>query len=240
MVSGYNGFRKTIIKRATLEDTLQNMQRIAIRDQDQVAELASSLTGDTTKETCENIWMWLRKNTRYKLDRPGYEELRTPARSVVDGEKGLHNPDFGIDCDDYTILVSAMLLSLGIRHEYRVAAYEQKGKFQHIYSVAFDDFGNEYVIDAVPASPKQIKLKSNEFIYIVFFSIINKTRFIVQVESDLASSLYFNKNCLVNNDVYKSTVISKHAGLVKFKVSGRSKDFMIRYIKVKTTSHEEN
>jgi hypothetical protein len=126
MGTTYNGFRKTIIKRATLEDTLQNMQRIAIRDQNQVADLASSLTGDTVEETCENIWMWLRTNTRYKLDRPGYEELRTPARSIVDGEKGLHNPNFGIDCDDYTILVSAMLLSLGIRHEYRVAAYEQK------------------------------------------------------------------------------------------------------------------
>ena len=152
-VNGYQGFRKTIKHNASLDDTLQNMQRIAYRDTWQVAELAKSLQGDTVKETCENIWNFLRQNTRYKLDRQGVEELRTPARSLVDGKKGLTDPAYGIDCDDYTILTSALLLNLGIPHEYRVAAYEAPGQFQHIYVAAFDAFGNTYIIDPVPEIP---------------------------------------------------------------------------------------
>ncbi|MEW7279721.1 LPD1 domain-containing protein [Aquimarina sp. 2201CG1-2-11] len=152
-VSGYEGFRKTLKKNAGLNDTLENMQRIARRDAPQVKALAESLQGDTVAATAENIWNYLRENTRYKLDQNGIEELRTPARSLVDGNKGLTDPNFGIDCDDYTILISAMLLNLGIRHEYRVTAYKQKGKFGHIYPVAFDASGNAFVLDVVPEIP---------------------------------------------------------------------------------------
>ena len=115
--------------------------------------MASELEGDSVQHTANNIWHYLRANTRYKLDRDGFEELRTPARSLHDGKLGLSNKNYGIDCDDYTILVSALLLNLGIEHEYRVAAYKKKGKFQHIYPVAFDELGNEYVIDCVPEIP---------------------------------------------------------------------------------------
>ena len=151
--TGYDGFRKTLKKNSSLADTLENMQRIARRDIYQVQGLASELGGNSVEDTASNIWHYLRENTRYKLDRNGYEELRTPARSLHDGTMGIDNPQYGIDCDDYTILISAILLNLGVEHEYRVAAYKKKGKFQHIYPVAFDELGNEYVIDCVPEIP---------------------------------------------------------------------------------------
>lgn len=153
IVTGYKGFRKTLLENADLEDTLKNMKRIALRDAYQVKELAKSLKKQTVAATSRNIWEYLRANTHYKLDQQGLEELRTPARSIIDGKAGLNDPTFGIDCDDYTILISALLLNLGIPHEYRVAAYQKKGKFQHIYPVAFDEQGNEYVIDVVPEIP---------------------------------------------------------------------------------------
>lgn len=152
-VEGYKGFRTTIKQSARLEDTLTNMKRIAKRDVSQVTELAKMLQGDTVQQSTKNIWNYLRANTRYKLDTHGIEELRTPARSLVDGKKGLTDKNYGIDCDDYTILISALLLSMGIPHEYRITAYENKGQFQHIYPVAFDSTGREYVIDCVPEIP---------------------------------------------------------------------------------------
>lgn len=153
-VIGYQGIRKTLIENAGLDDTLENIKRIALRDAYQVEELARALKGEDVGETSENIWNFLRENTAYKLDSAGIEELRTPARSLVDGKKGLTDKSFGIDCDDYTILISAILLNLNIAHEYRVAAYKTKGKFQHIYPVAFDEFENEFVIDVVPEIPR--------------------------------------------------------------------------------------
>ncbi len=151
--TGYKGFRTTLKENANLDDTLQAMKLIALRDYRQVEGLAFQLKTDNVRETSENIWNYLRENTRYKLDRKGIEELRTPARSLVDGKKGLQDANFGIDCDDYTILVSALLLNLRIPHEYRVTAYEQVGRFQHIYPVAFDTDGTPYVIDIVPEIP---------------------------------------------------------------------------------------
>ncbi|WP_167571760.1 LPD1 domain-containing protein [Aquimarina algiphila] len=151
--TGYKGFRKTLKAHANLDDTLLAMKRIALRDFKQVEELAHELQDNTVAETSENIWNYLREHTRYKLDSEGIEELRTPARSMVDGQKGVEDTNFGIDCDDYTILVSALLLNLGIDHEYRVTAYEEVGKFQHIYPVAFDTDGTPYVIDIVPEIP---------------------------------------------------------------------------------------
>lgn len=150
---GYKGFRKTIKENASLEDTLKAMKRIVLRDYKQVAQLAHELEGNSVGQTCNNIWNYLRANTRYKLDREGLEELRTPSRGLVDGYKGLQNDHYGIDCDDYTILISALLLNLNIAHEYRIVAYHKKGKFQHIYPVAFDDLKTPFVIDAVPEIP---------------------------------------------------------------------------------------
>ena len=147
------GFRKTLLIDADLDDTLENVKRIAIRDAHQVKELASELKGNTIYETAENIWDYLRANTVYKLDKSGIEELRTPARSLVDGKKGFKDVNYGIDCDDYTILVSALLINLGVNHEYRVASYSKKGKFQHIYPVAFDENGEPLIIDIVPEIP---------------------------------------------------------------------------------------
>ncbi len=153
-IIGYKGLRKTIKENADLDDTLENIKRIAIRDAYQVSELADELQGRSVRETAQNIWDYLREHTSYKLDANGLEELRTPSRSLVDGAKGLEDERFGIDCDDYTILVSALLINLKIPHEYRVAAYKTKGKFQHIYPVAFDEFGNEFIIDVVPEIPR--------------------------------------------------------------------------------------
>ncbi|MCB9335823.1 MAG: hypothetical protein H6586_06720 [Flavobacteriales bacterium] len=153
-ITGYKGLRKTLLENADLDDTLANMQRIAVKDAYQVQQIAEGLRGNTVRETAHNIWNWLREHTHYKLDEEGIEELRTPARSIIDGQKGLSDPNYGIDCDDYTILISALLLNLGIDHEYRVVAFEEKGKFQHIYPVAIDTKGNTYVIDVVPEIPR--------------------------------------------------------------------------------------
>ncbi|UZO79750.1 hypothetical protein NBT05_12405 [Aquimarina sp. ERC-38] len=152
-VSGCDGLRKTLKDNASLDDTLTHMQRIARRDMLQVKSLAFSLQGGSIKQTSNNIWDYLRENTRYKLDQNGIEELRTPARSLHDGKLALSDPSYGIDCDDYTILISAILLNLGIRHEYRVTAYEEKGNFGHIYPVALDTDNTPYIIDVVPEIP---------------------------------------------------------------------------------------
>ena len=144
-LNGLTG-RTTIKRNASLQDTLDHMKHIVLRDYTSVNDLAQSLKGNSVKDTSENIWNWMKTNTQYKLDTTGIEELRTPLRSLAD-------KNTGIDCDDYTILISSILLNLNIPHEFRIAAYKEQGRFQHIYPVAFDENGEEYVIDVVPEIP---------------------------------------------------------------------------------------
>ncbi len=143
-VTGYQGFRRTLKEHANLDDTLENMQRIVLRDAHQVQELAHQLQGNTIEQTTRNIWEFIRENLTYQFDAEGIEELRTPARTLNDEI---------FDCDDATILISALLLNLGIKHEYRITAYQKKGKFTHIYPVAYDEQGKAFVIDTVPEIP---------------------------------------------------------------------------------------
>lgn len=149
-----SGLRKTIKYNASLDDTLIHMKRIAKQNAHQVERLAIQLKKATVGATAHAIWDWMRNNTRYKLDTKGIEELRTPLRSIADGARGLYDSDFGIDCDDYTILISALLINMSIPHEYRIVGYKRKGEFQHIYPVAFDPTGKAYIIDCVPEIPR--------------------------------------------------------------------------------------
>lgn len=144
IMSGVDGFRKTLVRNGNLEDTIKHIKRIALRDIPVVRELALNLQGESVGETAQNIWEFIRENLTYELDTEGIEELRTPART-------LHDKTF--DCDDATILTSAILSNLDIVHEYRITAYEEVGKFGHIYPVAIDENGEDWVIDAVPEIP---------------------------------------------------------------------------------------
>ncbi len=150
--NGYTGKSRLLATNATVDDTLKHLKRIALRDSYQVKKLSKMLAGESVKQTAKNIWDFIRENLTYKLDEikdengrvKRVEALRTPANTLYTGI---------FDCDDATILTSAVLINLGIPHEYRITAYTKKGKFDHIYPVAIDEMGNEYVIDAVPEIP---------------------------------------------------------------------------------------
>ena len=138
------GTSKTLKRFANVDDTIVAIKRIIAQNYIAVAELAHSLKADTQAQTFENIWEYVRENIQYKNDAKGVEQLRTPQRTMHDR--------IG-DCDDFSILISAILTNLNIRHELTVAAYKSKNDWQHIYPVAYDTNGNRYVIDCVPEIP---------------------------------------------------------------------------------------
>jgi len=137
--------RSTTLKRfANVNDTIKAIKRIVQTHYLQVADLAQNLQADTDKQTFENIWNFVRENIQYKNDEPGKEQLRRPQRSMHDG--------IG-DCDDFSILISSILMNLGYKHQLLVTAYKERNKWQHIYPVAFSRDGERYVIDCVPEIP---------------------------------------------------------------------------------------
>ena len=140
-----SGKSKLLKRYANVHDTVAAIERIIAENYLSVVDLANSLKGNTQAETFQNIWDFVRQNIRYQNDEKGIEQLRTPQRTLHD--------KIG-DCDDFSILISAILTNLNITHELVVAAYKSKDKWQHIYPAAYDYKGDRYVIDCVPEIPR--------------------------------------------------------------------------------------
>lgn len=85
------------------------------------------------------LWTMARAEIKYKLDAPLKEEIRTPSRTWYDRKTG-------VDCEDYCIFLSTILLNSKIKHSLRVADYG--GGWSHIYIVVKDKNTN-IILDAV-------------------------------------------------------------------------------------------
>jgi len=139
-----SGKSTTLKNYANVHDTIAAIKRIVNENYPAVEELADYLQGRNDEETFQKIWNYVRNTIKYQNDKKGTEQLRTPQRTRHD--------KIG-DCDDMSILISAILKNFGYDHELIVAAYKKKDKWQHIYPVAYDKQGNRFVIDCVPEIP---------------------------------------------------------------------------------------
>ncbi len=109
-------------------DTLDLMQKIIKETINQTKPISRVLKGRNLKETASNIWNFVYRHIQYKPDTPGIEELRTPNRTWADRKTG-------VDCDCYSIFISSILNNLNIPHSLRIAEYDNKGYYQHVYVI---------------------------------------------------------------------------------------------------------
>jgi hypothetical protein len=98
------------------------------------------LRGKNDLETMRNVWGFVKRNVRYKADKAGLEQVKTPGALFKIG-KG--------DCKSFSIAIVALLRSLGYnRIYYRFTAYEP-GDVSHVYVVAYTRDGRKVIIDSV-------------------------------------------------------------------------------------------
>lgn len=118
-------------------DTVAFMRRVAQTYKSDTAKLANWLKRSTLKETLQSIWTFVYTHIQYVKDDPMVEQVRRPLRTLYD-QKG--------DCDCYATLIGSILENLGIKYQFRVAAY-QRG-WQHVY-VIVPYSGGYYTVDPV-------------------------------------------------------------------------------------------
>jgi hypothetical protein len=117
---------RVVDKWATTDNTVKLCLETIRKEAASMKPLAERLRGATVEATCRAIWNWVYQHVGYERDTPGYEQIRTPARSWADRQRG-------VDCDDYSVLIGSLLLALNIPFQLRVTAY--KGGWQHIYPI---------------------------------------------------------------------------------------------------------
>jgi len=138
------GKSTTLKQYADVHDTIAAIKRIVKKNAPVLYGLSADIEGRNAVATFRNIWDYVRENIRYQNDEPGKEQLRIPQRTLMDRTG---------DCDDMSILISALLTNMGYDHELNIAAYKKADQWQHIYPVVYNEYGNRYVLDCVPEIP---------------------------------------------------------------------------------------
>ncbi len=122
----------TVKKSADVEDTLALIRKTVPQTLWQTKKIAQKLKGKTLEETCSNIWHFVYDHIKYKKDKEGVEQVRSPRRTW-------HERHRGVDCDCYTEFISSVLLNLNIPHKARITKYPKRPpevpRWQHIYPV---------------------------------------------------------------------------------------------------------
>jgi hypothetical protein len=133
-----------LVKRdGIVTDTVSEMKKVIRKHAWQTSKLAPLLKGKDLYETCHNIWNFLFTHIKYKEDDEGKEQLRTPALSWA------VRRNRGIDCDDFTLFAGCLLFNLKIPFYIRIARYEGKNFFQHVYPLVPLKDKQYITIDAV-------------------------------------------------------------------------------------------
>lgn len=121
----------------------------------QVADFVQPLQGLPVVIACRSIFDFIADSTEYRLDPPGKQWIKTPARFIADRSG---------DCKSYAIFICSCLSCLGIPHLFRFASYSTDPEPTHVYAVAIDELGNEIVCDPVNRE-NGVPLFNEEVIY---------------------------------------------------------------------------
>ena len=109
-------------------------------DKNQLKAFAPYLKGNSTLQTCNNIWNFWKQNITYKVDADGVQWIKSPA--AVWATKFC-------DCKSFSVAAAATLHCLGINGKFRFTSYgSNKTVPTHVYVVAMDG-KKEIIIDCV-------------------------------------------------------------------------------------------
>ena len=138
------GTTREVQKNGNVDDTVKWAAHVVKKYHRQVQRLAEYLQSksSTKKGLFRNIFDFCHNHIQYHLDRPGVEELRTPAMTW-------HERKSGVDCDDFTMIIASILYCLKIAFGFRITKYGGKQNYQHIYLIVPIENGQHITIDPV-------------------------------------------------------------------------------------------
>lgn len=161
-------------RNGSVKDTVGEMRKLIESNYWQASKVAKELKRNTLYETCREIWEWLFYHIRYNEDSPGKEELRTFSRTFAERKTG-------VDCDDFSIAAGSLLKCLNIPFYIRIARYQGKDYFQHVYVVVpvskteyitIDGVLDDYDAEKPPVETKDFIVMNNSSLNGVDISVL--------------------------------------------------------------------
>ena len=151
--ANYNSALK--VQDGTTENIMEVVLDCFVNKNGQVKRFAPSLKAATQKETCNNVWKFLKKNVRYKEDPPGEQWIKEPARVWADKV---------CDCKSYSVFAASCLYHLGLQPVFRFVSFTRDKTPTHVYIIV--NAGNkEIIIDCVLPGFNQEKPYTHKYDY---------------------------------------------------------------------------
>jgi hypothetical protein len=135
-----NGTTNVVVSMHNTSDIIRQMEKAHYDNSAFAKKIAYKFKGLTTKQTCRNIFNWIKENIDYRIEPAGLQTTKSLQRLVSDG--------YG-DCKHYSGFFAAILSALNIRHNYRFTSYSNSSTPTHVYVVAYDELNKPIYCDAV-------------------------------------------------------------------------------------------
>jgi len=108
-------------------------------------DFAPTLKGRTVKDTCKNVWEFVKTQIPYVLDPVGEQNIKSPGRLWAD-KAG--------DCKSFSVFTASCLKTLGIPYGYRFASYSKTDPTPtHVYVYVPPLDGGGFLLDSVWTGP---------------------------------------------------------------------------------------
>jgi hypothetical protein len=122
-------------------DIIQEILNANEKYKDQYNKISSYFKGYNVRQTCKNIFDFLKQNILYRIESEESQYIRSAAAILKNGVS---------DCKCYSLWSAGILQSLGIPFCFRFTSYRMNQKQpQHVFVVAYPGTNNEIWIDAV-------------------------------------------------------------------------------------------
>jgi hypothetical protein len=135
-----NGTTSVVVNMHNTSDIIKQMQKALYDNSAFAKKIAYKFKGSTVKQTCRNIFNWLKENIEYRIEPAHLQTTKSLQRLVSDG--------YG-DCKHYSGFFAAILSALNIKHHYRFTSYNNSTTPTHVYVVAYDEKNQPIYCDAV-------------------------------------------------------------------------------------------
>lgn len=122
------------------QDIINTIHKNFLQGVEQCKNVAEKFRGNTTLDTAQNIWNFLKRKIKYQKDDEENQDIRLPNRFVSDGTG---------DCKSYSLFTACILANLGLPVTFRYTSYSGSTTPTHVYVYTNDSDGNKIIIDGV-------------------------------------------------------------------------------------------
>ena len=146
----YKGTVTVIKKHQSTDDIINGILDANIKYANDYSKISSFFLGSTPRQTCKNIWTFLKQNVNYKIESEDRQTIKSPAAIIATGQTT------GSDCKNLSLMTAGILQDLQrkglqkIPFVFRFSSYKLFNNVpEHVFIVAYPGTQKEIWIDAV-------------------------------------------------------------------------------------------